>query len=339
MNVTLEKHFDKFESMIAVFGEFDCNIRKLAETLGVNITVCDRGVLISGNEKSADAALRALEGLEQLAARQAVSSQQAEMIIDCAKRGEVPDVGTLLSAVAVTARGKTVRAKTFGQRQYVDAITHSDVVFGVGPAGTGKTYLAVALAVNALRSGDVDRIVLTRPAVEAGEKLGFLPGDLSDKVDPYLRPLYDALREFLGDDQFDRMLEKGIIEIAPLAYMRGRTLSNSFVILDEAQNTTREQMKMFLTRMGFNSKIVVTGDITQTDLPYGVVSGMRNAIEILSGIKGIEIVRLTNVDIVRNALVTKIVEAYSKYEKSLAVSREDNSNKKTESVGLGEKNE
>ncbi len=306
MKVTLEKHFDKFESMMAVFGELDCNVRRLAEELSVSVNVCDKGVLVSGESKSAYAAVQALEALEKLAEGQGLTRLQADMIIECAKGGNVPDVASLMYTVAVTARGKVVRAKTFGQRQYVDAIARSGIVFGVGPAGTGKTYLAVAAAVNALRSGEVDRIVLTRPAVEAGEKLGFLPGDLSDKVDPYLRPLNDALREFLGDDQFDRLLEKGVIEIAPLAYMRGRTLSNSFVILDEAQNTTREQMKMFLTRMGFNSKIVVTGDITQTDLPPSVTGGMKNAIEILSDINGIEIVRLTNVDIVRNALVTKI---------------------------------
>ena len=226
--------------------------------------------------------------------------------------------------VAVTHRGKQIRAKTLGQQQYVEAIREHDLTFAVGPAGTGKTYLAMAMAVMALKNREVERIVLTRPAVEAGEKLGFLPGDLTQKVDPYLRPLYDALYDFMGVDAYQKMLDRGTVEVAPLAYMRGRTLSDSFIILDEAQNTTSEQMKMFLTRFGFHSKVVVTGDITQTDLPYGRKSGLQEALDILQDIPEIGMVRLTGKDVVRHELVQKIVEAYAAYQEAKSAQTEKN---------------
>jgi phosphate starvation-inducible PhoH-like protein len=233
--------------------------------------------------------------------------------IELAKEGKASDITKLSSGtVAITYRGKPIKCKTVGQKNYVDAIKKSDVVFGVGPAGTGKTYLAVCLAVQAMKQKQVEKIILTRPAVEAGEKLGFLPGDLQTKVDPYLRPLYDALQEMLGLEVYTKLMERGSIEIAPLAYMRGRTLSNAFIILDEAQNTTREQMKMFLTRLGDGSKMVITGDITQIDLPDGKSSGLTHATEILSGTEGISIVKLTAKDVVRNPLVMRIVRAYER---------------------------
>ncbi|MBO4380707.1 MAG: PhoH family protein, partial [Clostridia bacterium] len=262
---------------MGVFGELDSNIDRIKAAFFVEIFASGNSVKIVGQEEDVKKALNALDALETLAKKDVVKPQQLSMVIDCAKSGEKFDISDLLSTVAVTARGKIIRAKTFGQKAYVDAIKKNSIVFGVGPAGTGKTYLAVALAVSAMKNHEIDRIILTRPAVEAGEKLGFLPGDLAEKVDPYLRPLYDALQEMMGEDNYLRHIESGKIEIAPLAYMRGRTLSNSFIILDEAQNTTKEQMKMFLTRMGENSHIVVTGDVTQIDLPHNVESGMKNA--------------------------------------------------------------
>lgn len=299
---------------MGVFGELDSNIDRIKAAFFVEIFASGNSVKIVGQEEDVKKALNALDALETLAKKDVVKPQQLSMVIDCAKSGEKFDVSDLLSTVAVTARGKIIRAKTFGQKSYVDAIKKNSIVFGVGPAGTGKTYLAVALAVSAMKNHEIDRIILTRPAVEAGEKLGFLPGDLAEKVDPYLRPLYDALQEMMGEDNYLRHIESGKIEIAPLAYMRGRTLSNSFIILDEAQNTTKEQMKMFLTRMGENSHIVVTGDVTQIDLPHNVESGMKNALEVLKDVEGIKIVRLTAKDVVRHELVTRIIHAYEDYE-------------------------
>ena len=304
--------------MMSVFGELDENIEKLTDAFDVDVFAMGTSVKISGEEKDVQGALRAIEALEKLCKKQPLGSQQVNMVIGYAKAGKDFDVEDLMGTVAITARGKIIRPKTLGQKKYVDAIKKSSIVFGVGPAGTGKTYLAVALAVYAFKNREIDKIILTRPAVEAGEKLGFLPGDMNEKVDPYLRPLFDALQEIMGQDAYLRHIERGSIEIAPLAYMRGRTLSNSFIILDEAQNTTREQMKMFLTRMGENSRIVVTGDVTQIDLPKNVKSGMIDAIEVLDGVEGIDIVKLTAKDVVRHELVTRIIQAYEKAESARA---------------------
>lgn len=304
--------------MMSVFGELDENIERLTDAFDVDVFAMGTGVKVSGEEKDVEGAIRAIDALEKLCKKQPLSSQSVNMVIGYAKAGKDFDVEDLMGTVAITARGKIIRPKTLGQKKYVDAIKRSSIVFGVGPAGTGKTYLAVALAVYALKNKEIDKIILTRPAVEAGEKLGFLPGDMNEKVDPYLRPLFDALQEMMGQDAYLRHIERGSIEIAPLAYMRGRTLSNSFIILDEAQNTTKEQMKMFLTRMGENSRIVVTGDVTQIDLPKNVKSGMIDAIEVLDGVDGIEIVKLTAKDVVRHELVTRIIQAYEKAESARA---------------------
>lgn len=314
MIVTVEKQFENYETLMGVFGELDYNIDRIKSEFQVQIFASGNSVKVVGEEADVEKTLNALNALETLAKKDVIKPQQLTTVIDCAKSGEKFDISDLLSTIAVTARGKIIRAKSFGQKKYVDAIKKNSIVFGVGPAGTGKTYLAVALAVTSMKNHEVDRIILTRPAVEAGEKLGFLPGDLSEKVDPYLRPLFDALQEMMGEDNYLRHIESGKIEIAPLAYMRGRTLSNSFIILDEAQNTTKEQMKMFLTRMGENSHIVVTGDVTQIDLPHNVESGMKNALEVLKDVEGIKIVKLTAKDVVRHELVTRIINAYEKYE-------------------------
>lgn len=319
MKVQKEKHFENYDTMMSVFGELDENIEKITDAFDVDVFALGSSVKISGEEKDVEGAMRAIDALEKLSRKQPLKAQQVSMVIGYAKAGGDFDVNDLMGTVAITARGKIIRPKTLGQKKYVDAIKKSSIVFGVGPAGTGKTYLAVALAVYALKNKEIDKIILTRPAVEAGEKLGFLPGDLSEKVDPYLRPLFDALQEMMGQEAYQRHIERGSIEIAPLAYMRGRTLSNSFIILDEAQNTTREQMKMFLTRMGENSRIVVTGDITQIDLPHNVTSGMADAIDVLKDVEGIEIVRLTAKDVVRHELVTKIIQAYEKAESAKKV--------------------
>ena len=319
MKVQKEKHFENYDTMMSIFGELDENIEKITDAFDVDVFALGSSVKISGEEKDVDGAMRAIDALEKLSRKQPLKAQQVSMVIGYAKAGGDFDVNDLMGTVAITARGKIIRPKTLGQKKYVDAIKKNSIVFGVGPAGTGKTYLAVALAVYALKNKEIDKIILTRPAVEAGEKLGFLPGDLSEKVDPYLRPLFDALQEMMGQEAYQRHIERGSIEIAPLAYMRGRTLSNSFIILDEAQNTTREQMKMFLTRMGENSRIVVTGDITQIDLPHNVTSGMADAIDVLKDVEGIEIVRLTAKDVVRHELVTKIIQAYEKAESAKKV--------------------
>lgn len=325
MKTQKEKHFENYDVMMSVFGELDENIERLTDAFDVDVFAMGTGVKVSGEEKDVEGAIRAIDALEKLCKKQPLSSQSVNMVIGYAKAGKDFDVEDLMGTVAITARGKIIRPKTLGQKKYVDAIKRSSIVFGVGPAGTGKTYLAVALAVYALKNKEIDKIILTRPAVEAGEKLGFLPGDMNEKVDPYLRPLFDALQEMMGQDAYLRHIERGSIEIAPLAYMRGRTLSNSFIILDEAQNTTKEQMKMFLTRMGENSRIVVTGDVTQIDLPKNVKSGMIDAIEVLDGVEGIEIVKLTAKDVVRHELVTRIIQAYEKAESARAkVAKDEN---------------
>ena len=278
------------------------------------MTVALRGaeLHISGEENDVVLAERVISKLMEMIRRgDLVDRSRIRYAIALAREGKVDMIDEILrSVVAITHRGKQIRCKTLGQQQYVQVIRDHDLTFAVGPAGTGKTYLAMALAVVALKNKEIERIVLTRPAVEAGEKLGFLPGDMTQKVDPYLRPLYDALYDFMGVDSYQKLVERGVVEVAPLAYMRGRTLSDSFIILDEAQNTTSEQMKMFLTRLGFNSKVVVTGDVTQTDLPFGKRSGLAEALEILDGIPEIGMVRLTSKDVVRHELVQRIVDAY-----------------------------
>lgn len=308
---------DRVEDLISVFGSFDENMKRIEEAFGVNIINRGNELKVSGETESAAQAVRALEGLLSLAAKgETIDEQRVRYLITLVQEGKDEQVSQIAKdVVCITAKGKPIKAKTVGQQQYMKAIMKNTVTLGVGPAGTGKTYLAVAAAVAAFRERTVNRIILTRPAVEAGERLGFLPGDLQNKVDPYLRPLYDALYDMLGAETFQKYQERGSIEVAPLAYMRGRTLDDSFIILDEAQNTTREQMKMFLTRLGFGSKIVITGDTTQIDLPGDKVSGLKDAIRVLDGVKDIAICRLTSADVVRHALVQDIINAYEKADK------------------------
>ena len=307
---------DRLENVIAVFGALDENLRIIENELHVNITDRNSEIVISGEIENVAMAERTVNGLLTLASKgEAVDERNVRYVMSLVKSGEDGKVGEMLSdVVCVTAKGKPIKAKTLGQKQYIDAIKKDTVTLGVGPAGTGKTFLAVAAAVEAFRSKSVNRIILTRPAVEAGERLGFLPGDLQSKVDPYLRPLYDALFEMFGAETYNKYLERGNIEVAPLAYMRGRTLDDSFIILDEAQNTSKEQMKMFLTRLGFGSKIVITGDITQIDLPSDKVSGLKDAIRVIEGVEDVAVCRLTAQDVVRHALVQRIIEAYEKRE-------------------------
>ena len=308
---------ERVEDLIAVFGSFDENIRRIEDALNVQIVNRGTDLKVSGDEEMADKAVRTLEGLLALAAKgEVIDEQRVRYLITLVNEGNDHQVAQMAKdVVCITAKGKPIKAKTVGQQTYMKAIQKNTVTIGVGPAGTGKTYLAVAAAVAAFREKSVNRIILTRPAVEAGERLGFLPGDLQNKVDPYLRPLYDALYDMLGAETFQKYQERGSIEVAPLAYMRGRTLDDSFIILDEAQNTTREQMKMFLTRLGFGSKIVITGDVTQIDLPDDKVSGLKDAIRVLDGVKDIAICRLTSADVVRHALVQEIINAYEKAAK------------------------
>ncbi len=300
-----------------IFGAGDANIKKIEARFGV--TVVNRGeeLKVSGEPAAVEAAMKAIRALTVMADKGEIEEQQVNYVTGMVADNADGYLKFLDSdCIFITASGKPVKAKTQGQQEYVDAINGSTVTLAIGPAGTGKTYLAVALAVRALRNKQIQRIIITRPAVEAGEKLGFLPGDLQEKVDPYLRPLNDALMEMLGGENYRRYLEKGAIEVAPLAYMRGRTLDDSFIILDEAQNTTPEQMKMFVTRFGFNSKVVITGDITQTDLPRSTPSGLTEAVKVLSGIEGIAVRQLSSKDVVRHPLVQQIIDAYEKYEKA-----------------------
>ena len=305
-----------------IFGSFDANVRLIENAFGVRIYNRSGedgdAVMVSGD--SADGVKMAADAVKYLGdmARynETLSDQQVGYVIDMIRDGKAGELGSLdRDCICITSRGKPIKAKTVGQKQYVNAIQKNTVIFGVGPAGTGKTFLAVAMAVKALREKQVARIILTRPAIEAGEKLGFLPGDLQSKIDPYLRPLYDALFEMMGPENYQRHIEKGTIEIAPLAYMRGRTLDDSFIILDEAQNSTPEQMKMFLTRLGFNSKAVITGDMTQTDLPSGQKSGLATAVKVVEGIDDIAIHHFTDRDVVRHKLVQSIIRAYEKYDR------------------------
>ena len=320
METTIEKilQVDKIEQIISVFGHFDENIKHIEQKLNVKIINRDTELKVTGKKENVIRAEKVLTNLIALSARgDTINEQNVRYMISMVEEGEEDKIQELSKdCICVTAKGKPLKPKTVGQKKYIDAIKNNAVVFGVGPAGTGKTYLAVAMAVTAFRKKEVNRIILTRPAVEAGEKLGFLPGDLQHKVDPYLRPLYDALYDMLGAETYQGYLEKGMIEVAPLAYMRGRTLDDSFIILDEAQNTTPEQMKMFLTRIGFGSKAIITGDITQIDLPGTKKSGLKEVIKILKNIEGIAFSYLTAKDVVRHALVQKIIKAYEKYEEN-----------------------
>ena len=305
---------ERVEDLIAVFGSFDENIKRIEDALNVHVVNRGTDLRVTGDEEMVDKAVRTLEGLLALASKgEIIDEQRVRYLITLVNEGNDHQVMQMAKdVVCITAKGKPIKAKTVGQQTYMKAMQSNTVTIGVGPAGTGKTYLAVAAAVAAFRERRINRIILTRPAVEAGERLGFLPGDLQNKVDPYLRPLYDALYDMLGAETFQKYQERGSIEVAPLAYMRGRTLDDSFIILDEAQNTTREQMKMFLTRLGFGSKVVITGDVTQIDLPEDKISGLKDAIRVLDGVKDIAICRLTSADVVRHALVQQIINAYER---------------------------
>jgi phosphate starvation-inducible PhoH-like protein len=319
---------ERMEEAINIFGSFDENIRLIEHELNVRVVNRDSELKVSGDAEDVLYAVKAIEGLLALSAKgEPINEQNVRYVLQIVKSGEEARLTELArDVICVTAKGKPIKAKTLGQKKYVDAIKDHLVTLGIGPAGTGKTYLAVAQAVAAFRNKEVNRIILTRPAVEAGERLGFLPGDLQSKVDPYLRPLYDALFEMLGPETYQKYLERGNIEVAPLAYMRGRTLDDSFIILDEAQNTSREQMKMFLTRMGFNSKIVITGDVTQIDLPSDKTSGLKEAMRVLKGVEGVSICRLNGSDVVRHVMVQRIIKAYEEDEKR----RTGSANKKNE---------
>ena len=303
---------ESMDELIRIFGPFDENIKAICQAFDVKVVVDNGQSCILGEQPAVDKAMAVVGKLRSLLySGDNFDVGRVNYMCECAKEDKLDEVDQLLNdVVAITSKGKPVKCKTVGQKKYVDLLKKKTITFGVGPAGTGKTYLAVAVAVNAFKAKQVDKIILTRPAVEAGEKLGFLPGDLQEKVNPYLRPLYDALQEMLGAETFAKMMERGTIEIAPLAYMRGRTLNNAYVILDEAQNTTREQIKMFLTRLGEGGKMIVTGDLTQIDLPKGINSGLKHAVRILKDIDDIGIIRLTDKDVVRHPLVQQIVKAY-----------------------------
>ena len=307
---------ERVEEIANLFGSFDENIRLLEQELGVQVTNRDGALKVAGEAENVMLGVKAIEALLELSGKgEQINEQNVRYVLQLVRSGSEAKLSELAKdVICVTANGKPIKAKTVGQKSYVDAIKKNVITLGVGPAGTGKTYLAVAQAVAAFRAKEVNRIILTRPAVEAGERLGFLPGDLQSKVDPYLRPLYDALFELLGPETYQKYVERGNIEVAPLAYMRGRTLDDSFIILDEAQNTSREQMKMFLTRLGFGSKIVITGDITQIDLPRDTASGLKEAMRVLKGVEDIAICRLTAQDVVRHVLVQRIIAAYERDE-------------------------
>ena len=309
--IQMENHI-----ILPVFGQFDANIKKIEKACGVSIVNRGDDVKISGEERDVHKAWNILHSLVALVKKgEEITEQNLEYFISSAEETDLRELEKMYDDfICITVNGRPLKPKTLGQKKYVDLIKNNTIVFGIGPAGTGKTYLAMAMAITAFKNNEVNRIILTRPAIEAGEKLGFLPGDLQQKVDPYLRPLYDALYEIMGAENFMKNMEKGLIEVAPLAYMRGRTLDNAFIVLDEAQNTTPEQMKMFLTRIGYGSKAVITGDGTQIDLTEGKRSGLMEATRILSGIEGIGQITLTNKDVVRHPLVQKIILAYEKFE-------------------------
>jgi phosphate starvation-inducible PhoH-like protein len=309
---------ERLEQAVNIFGSLDENMRLLEQEFSVTVVNRDGELRVDGEAEDTMLACRAIQALLTLSSKgEAIGEQNVRYVIGLVRAGKESQIEQLTADVlCITAKGRPVKPKTIGQKEYIQSVLHNTVTVGVGPAGTGKTYLAVAAAVSAFRDKQVNRIILTRPAVEAGERLGFLPGDLQSKVDPYLRPLYDALFDMLGAETYQKYVERGNIEVAPLAYMRGRTLDDSFIILDEAQNTSREQMKMFLTRMGFGSKIVITGDVTQIDLPADKTSGLKEAMRVLKGVEGIGICQLTDADVVRHVMVQRIVRAYEDYEKA-----------------------
>ena len=307
---------ERLEQAVNIFGSFDENIRLLEQEFSVTVVNREGELRVEGEAENVYLAVKAIQALLTLSSRgETIGEQNVRYVIGLVRSGKEAQVTELTGDVlCFSAKGRPIKPKTIGQKEYIASVLRNTVTIGVGPAGTGKTYLAVAAAVQAFRDKQVNRIILTRPAVEAGERLGFLPGDLQSKVDPYLRPLYDALFDMLGAETYQKYLERGNIEVAPLAYMRGRTLDDSFIILDEAQNTSREQMKMFLTRLGFGSKIVITGDVTQIDLPDGKASGLKEAMRVLRNVEGIGICQLSNADVVRHVMVQRIVEAYERYE-------------------------
>ena len=317
-SILINRRIDVAEDMdlAPIFGSFDENVRMIEKALNVTVSARENSLRVNGEEEQVERATQVLNILIQTALRgERIDTQKVLYAITMAQENGGIDMKLMGDdCIAINIKGTPIKTKTLGQKRYIEAINNNTIVFGIGPAGTGKTYLAVAKAVTALRSREVNRIILTRPAVEAGEKLGFLPGDLQNKVDPYLRPLYDGMYEMLGGEGFARYQEKGVIEVAPLAYMRGRTLDNAFIILDEAQNTTPEQMKMFLTRIGFGSKAIVTGDITQIDLPGDKRSGLKEAMRVLGNIEGIEFCKFTEKDVVRHPLVMQIIKAYERYD-------------------------
>ena len=316
---------ESMEDAVGLFGVFDENLPIFEEETGTKLKVRADGIVIEGDAEGVALCRSVLDKLLDMQRRgEPINRARIRYAIDLAKEGNADLISSIMGdVIALTHRGKQIKCKTLGQKRYVQALKTHDLVFGVGPAGTGKTYLAVAMAVLAFKNKEVERIILTRPAVEAGEKLGFLPGDLQNKVDPYLRPLYDALQEFFGMETFKQLMERGAIEVAPLAYMRGRTLNNAYIILDEAQNCSIEQMKMFLTRFGEGSRIIVTGDMTQIDLPKERISGLVHAIRILDGVEGIQIVKLTHKDVVRHELVQRIIQAYERAEKQREEQKRD----------------
>ena len=330
---------ERMEQAINIFGSFDENIRLLEQEFSVSVVNRDGELRVSGEPEDTMLAAKAIQALLTLSSRgESIGEQNVRYVVGLVRSGKESQISELTSDVlCISAKGRPIKPKTIGQKEYIASVLKNTITIGVGPAGTGKTYLAVAAAVQAFRDKQVNRIILTRPAVEAGERLGFLPGDLQSKVDPYLRPLYDALFDMLGAETYQKYLERGNIEVAPLAYMRGRTLDDSFIILDEAQNTTREQMKMFLTRLGFGSKIVVTGDVTQIDLPDGKASGLKEAMRVLRDVEGVGICELTNADVVRHMMVQRIVEAYEKYEKTRGGQEEPRRNNGSERAGYGGK--
>jgi phosphate starvation-inducible PhoH-like protein len=315
---------DSADVLTPLFGEYDANVKQIEKSFGVHINVRDSKLTVTGEAPGVEGALAVIGDMVGVIKKdKGISADTTHYLIEMRMKGINSQYAEMMDdIICFTTRGKPIKAKTLGQHRYIDAIRHNDIVFGIGPAGTGKTYLAMAMAITAFKNGDVSRLILTRPAVEAGEKLGFLPGDLQDKVDPYLRPLYDALFEIMGPEAFERNMEKGLIEVAPLAYMRGRTLENAYIILDEAQNTTPAQMKMFLTRFGAGSKVIVTGDVTQIDLPSGKRSGLIEAQRVLKGIKGIDFIEFDYSDVVRHRLVQRIIEAYEKYDQTRVAHQE-----------------